>query len=35
MCDGSVRFVRNEVNLATWQAWGTIEARAGEAIPQE
>jgi prepilin-type N-terminal cleavage/methylation domain-containing protein/prepilin-type processing-associated H-X9-DG protein len=35
MCDGSVKFVRTEVNLGTWQAWGTIEARAGEAIPQE
>jgi len=35
MCDGSVKFVRNDVNVGTWQAWGTIEARAGEAIPQE
>jgi prepilin-type N-terminal cleavage/methylation domain-containing protein/prepilin-type processing-associated H-X9-DG protein len=25
MCDGSVRFVTNSVNLTTWQAWGTMD----------
>jgi prepilin-type processing-associated H-X9-DG protein len=28
MCDGSVRFVRNTIDLATWRAMGT--AQGGE-----
>jgi prepilin-type N-terminal cleavage/methylation domain-containing protein/prepilin-type processing-associated H-X9-DG protein len=35
LCDGSVRFVATSISLATWRAWGTIEAVAGEAIPQD
>lgn len=25
MCDGSVRFITNSVNLTTWQAWGSMD----------
>jgi prepilin-type processing-associated H-X9-DG protein len=35
MCDGSVRFVRAGVALATWQALGTVQAVTGEAIPTD
>jgi prepilin-type N-terminal cleavage/methylation domain-containing protein/prepilin-type processing-associated H-X9-DG protein len=31
MCDGSVRFVTNSINFATWQALGS--ARGGEVVP--
>ena len=35
LCDGSVRFVRNDVPLATWKALGTMQAIAGEALPTD
>ncbi len=35
MCDGSVRYVRNGVTLATWQALGTVQAVNGEVIPTD
>ncbi|VTR99236.1 DUF1559 domain-containing protein [Tuwongella immobilis] len=34
-CDGSVRFIRNNINLATWRALGTIQQIAGEIIPSD
>jgi len=30
MCDGSVRFIRNSIDLATWRAMGT--AQGGEIL---
>jgi prepilin-type N-terminal cleavage/methylation domain-containing protein/prepilin-type processing-associated H-X9-DG protein len=35
LCDGSVRFVRTGVALATWQALGTVQAVNGEVIPTD
>ena len=35
LCDGSVRFIRSGVTLATWQAIGTVQAVAGEVIPSD
>jgi prepilin-type N-terminal cleavage/methylation domain-containing protein/prepilin-type processing-associated H-X9-DG protein len=35
LCDGSVRFVNRGVNLATWQALGTVSGPAGEPVPSD
>ncbi|WP_052640002.1 DUF1559 domain-containing protein [Zavarzinella formosa] len=32
-CDGSVRFMKSTMNVATWRALGTIQQAAGEIIP--
>lgn len=35
LCDGSVRFVRDSVAIATWKAVGTIMAVSGEVVPTD
>ena len=35
MCDGSVRFVRAGVSLATGQALGIVQVMTGQAIPTD